>query len=151
MKKTLLLFLFLFLLGSCSKSDPGFDLAKEKENLLAKETSSLPLSSSLEEFSSRLYSSRKDDIYVYQFILDDSKKEEKNARLLLSPNQDTVLRFGYNSSYTLVPKSGESNKDNHIIKGISLTFSSAKEISAPVKCAFYSDALEVYFAVSVSA
>ena len=110
----------------------------------------VPLSSSLKNFLP-VFTARGKRYLCIQFILDDSKKEEKNARLLLSPNQDTVLRFGYNSSYTLVPKSGESNKDNHIIKGISLTFSSAKEISAPVKCAFYSDALEVYFAVSVSA
>lgn len=148
MKKTLLLFLCLFLLGSCSKSDPGFDSEKEKQNLLGKEISALPSSSSFEEFSARLYGSKKEDIYVYQFILDNSKEKEKNARLLLSPREDTVLSFGYNASYTLIPKSGESDKENHIVKGFSLTFSSTDKITDPMKCAFYSDNLEIYFVTS---
>lgn len=123
-------------------------MEKEKQSLLAKETSALPLASSLEEFSPRLYGSKKEDTYVYQFILDNSKEEQKNARLLLSFNSDTVLTFGYNAFYTLIPKSGESDKENHIIKGFSLTFSSMEKITDPMRCAFYSDNLEVYFAVS---
>lgn len=127
MKKLLFAFYCLLLLPSCGKEISLSDVSLDKEQLKSYCASSSLSSSSL-PFSFEGKKAQKTDGYLYTVNCFDFRKERKQVRWRITPdNGSNVFFMGYDSPYTLL-SSGESNKARREVKAMGIHFSSPRQV-----------------------
>ena len=122
MKKILTLALLsLAFLSSCNKVSLSSSLEEDKTVL---KNATLVSYSSESSFPFTIVCSyqNKETYYLFSFSLGNCTQDFSSARLLLTPDGDDYVFYGYDHDYTLVQKDKIADKSQYQYKGYSINF-----------------------------
>lgn len=142
MKKSLLLWNLAFLLTSC-QVDFSSLLEEDKKAFVKVEnfvSENLP-------FSTSLVSEKKNSTFMNVISLSSFDKDYHRVRVLLSPDKDYFVFFGYEDNYTIVTDTKDVNQEKNCYAGISITFHSSVKIES-LYAYFQSEEKSFYFTLS---
>lgn len=145
MKKSLFL-LPLSLLVSCSSVKLNSNLSTEKEKVFSHDY----LEVDTKCFEDKLTYSIDNEMYLYTYSLSAIDTELNNVRVILNvPNSETYFFFGYERDYKLVTSSSLVDKENGIVLGLKIYFSSTV-ILENLNGYLNSDEREIFYKIELS-
>ena len=98
-------------------------------------------------FSTSLVSEKKNSTFMNVITLSSFDKDYHRVRVLLSPDKDYFVFFGYEDNYTIVTDTKDVNQEKNCYAGISITFHSSVKIES-LYAYFQSEEKSFYFTLS---
>ena len=98
-------------------------------------------------FSTSLVSEKKNSTFMNVITLSSFDKDYHRVRVLLSPDKDYFVFFGYEDNYTIVTETKDVNQEKNCYAGISITFHSSVKIES-LYAYFQSEEKSFYFTLS---
>lgn len=143
MKKSFFVWLLPFVLLASCKQSLSHTLEEDKTKMIEEKSFSRDQKNYFED---ELTSLKKDNLYRYQYTINNPKKEYHHIKVILSPKKDTFFPFGYEDDYTLVLSKEEVDKKKNKVLGIHINFSSTIELDS-LYAYFSSDEASFYYTI----